>query len=129
MTKITVKQPQEGEIETPSAMIVKQPTQQSSVVDSEGRTIVLCAPKPLQRLRFASAMGEDSANQLWSSMVAPLMYVVSIDGNAVSVPLSKREIEALFQRLDDHGLEAISAGVREMLGLSTAEVDEVAAKK
>lgn len=129
MAKITVK-PSEGDaIERPSDMIVKQSAQQITVHDEAGRAIALRLPKPLQRLRFAAAMGEDSSNQLWSAMVAPLMYVGAIDGEMVSVPSSKREIEALFQRLDDHGLEAAGEGVRELLGLVVTEVDEAAAKK
>lgn len=127
MTKITVKQNEE--LETPSAMIVKAATQQSTVEDSEGRTIGLRMPKPLQRLRFAAAMGEDSGNPLWAGMVSLLMYIGSIDGDAVAVPSSKREIEALYQRLDDHGIEAATKGVQEMTGQRTSEVDEAAAKK
>jgi hypothetical protein len=133
MAKLTVKQPgatpeNEG-FERPSDMIVKQAAQQLVVTDETGRTITLRTPKPLQRLRFAAAMGEDSSNRLWYSMVAPLMYIGAIDGEVVNVPTTKREIEALFQRLDDHGLEAASEGVSELLGLVKTEVDEEAAKK
>lgn len=130
MAKITVKQPSEGDaIERPSDMIVKHSAQQLVVEDETGRSITVRLPKPLQRLRFIDAMGESSSNQMWAGTVAPLMYVAAIDGDMVSVPSSKREIEALFQRLGDEGLEAANDGVRELLGLVVTEVDEAAAKK
>lgn len=130
MAKITVKQPSEGDaIERPSDMIVKQSAQQLVVEDETGRSITLRLPKPLQRLRFIDAMGESSSNQLWAGTVAPLMYVGAIDGEPVSAPSTKREIEALYQRLDEHGIEAVENGLKELLGLVKTEVDEDAAKK
>jgi hypothetical protein len=119
----------EGAAERPSDMIVKQSTQNVTVQDETGRSITVRMPKPLQRLRFIDAMGESSSNRMWSATVAPLMYVGSIDGEPVNVPMTKREIEALFQRLDDHGLEAADQGVQQLLGLVKTEVDEEAAKK
>jgi hypothetical protein len=130
--KVNVKQPgatPAENIERPSDMIVKQAAQSLTVEDNTGRSIGLRLPKPLQRLRFIDAMGESSSNSLWAGTVAPLMYVGSIDGEAVNVPVTKREIEALYQRLDEHGLDAATEGIQQLLGISKVEVDEEAAKK
>lgn len=134
MTKLTVKQPgaapqDNPAIERPSEAIIKQTGQTVSIEDGEGRTITLRLPKPLQRLRFIDAMGESSSNTLWAGTVAPLMYVGSIDGDPISVPVTKREIEALYQRLDEHGIDAANEGIQQLLGISKVEVDEGTAKK
>jgi len=132
MTTLNVTQsgatPQEN-IERPSDMIVKQAAKAITVTDEQGRAIALRLPKPLQRLRFIDAMGESSSNALWAGTVAPLMYVGSIDGDAVPVPATKAQIEALYQRLDEHGIDAVEDGVKQLLGLVKVEVDEEAAKK
>lgn len=110
-------------------MIVKQAAKQVVVTDDAGRSITLRTPRPLQRLRFIDAMGESSSNQLWAATVAPLMYVASIDGTLVPAPSTKAQIEALYQRLDDHGMDALAEGLKELFELDKAEVDEAAAKK
>lgn len=114
--------------ETPSQQLVRQGNDPHEVTDARGRVIVLKRPSTLSRLRFIEALGESSTNRLWVGTVSPLMYVSSIDGTPVSPPISKREIEALYTRLDEDGLEAVSAGLAEHFQ-SANEVDVDAAKK
>lgn len=112
--------------DTPSQSLIKAATHEVETIDSAGRIIVLRRAKPLQKLRFIAAMGENSSNSLWVGTVSALMHVASIDGAAVNTPTTLREIEALYQRLDEHGMTAVyEAGVQLMGG----EVDKDEAKK
>jgi hypothetical protein len=125
MTKVTINQAEQ----TPSQQIVTQAKAEVITTDTRGREIKLRKPAALSKLRFVDAMDESSGNPMWRSMVAPLMYVHSIDGDAVLMPSTKREIEALYQRLDEEGMEAIAAALPGHFGLANAEADEEAAKK
>nr|DAF77209.1 MAG TPA: hypothetical protein [Caudoviricetes sp.] len=120
MTQVTI---------TPSEQIIKEAAKEIKVTDARGREITLRKPGPLNKLRFFEAMGESSINPLWAGVVAQLMFVSAIDGEAVLTPSSKREIEALYQRLDEEGLEAIGAALPGNFGLSGGEVNEEAVKK
>ncbi|WP_186251676.1 hypothetical protein [Burkholderia gladioli] len=132
--KVTVR-PQGAAVEapaaplTPSQTVISQGASEVTVVDTAGRTIVLRKPGPLARLRFIDAMGESSANKLWAGTVWPLMFVLSIDGVPVPPPAQKAQIEALYQRLDEHGYEALSEGVSAHFSAEQSSVDEDLAKK
>lgn len=115
--------------QTPSQSVVAQNTSEVSVSDSAGRTIVLRKPNPLTKLRFIDAMGESSANRLWAGTVWPLMYVVSIDGVNVPPPSQKAQIEALYQRLDEHGYESVEKAHSENFAADASTINEDLAKK
>jgi len=115
--------------QTPSQSAVAHAVSDVAVTDSAGRTIVLRKPNPLTKLRFIDAMGESSANRLWAGTVWPLMYVVSIDGANVPAPAQKTQIEALYQRLDEHGYEAVEKAHAEHFAADTAAINEDLAKK
>lgn len=119
----------EQPLQTPSQSVVAQSTNEVSVSDSAGRTIVLRKPNPLTKLRFIDAMGESSANRLWAGTVWPLMYVVSIDGLTVPAPAQKAQIEALYQRLDEHGYEAVEKAHSEHFAADASTINEDLAKK
>ena len=127
MQKITINPDREAP--TPSKQVVAQSSNEVSVQDSAGRTIVLRKPNPLTKLRFIDAMGESSSNKLWAGTVWPLMYVASIDGGAVPAPSNKAQIEALYQRLDEHGYEAVSVAHEKHFSQQGDSVDEDLAKK
>jgi hypothetical protein len=127
--KVTVNVGSEAAAPTPSQQVVAQATNEVSVQDSAGRTIVLRKPNPLTKLRFIDAMGESSSNKLWAGTVWPLMYVVSIDGQPVPAPAQKAQIEALYQRLDEHGYEAVSTAHEQHFAPKDDAVDEDLAKK
>lgn len=115
--------------QTPSQQLVAHAKAEVVTTDARGREIKLRKPAPLQKLRFFEAMGESSSNPLWGNTIAPLMYVSAIDGDSVPTPTTKREIEALYQRLDEEGMEAIDAALPGNFGLGKAEVNEDVAKK
>jgi hypothetical protein len=61
-------------------------------------------------------------------MVLPLIYVTAIDGDPVYQPASKREVEALIQRLEEEGVGAVMNGVQANFGASNPEADKAKLK-
>lgn len=97
------------------------------VKDVSGREISLRKPPVLAQLRLVDAIGDSSANRVYLGMCLPLMYVSAIDGVEVPPLDSKKQVEALFQRLDEDGLEAVNNGIAEHF--SRDSKDEVASAK
>lgn len=100
--------------DTPSQAVVKAANQTVQVTDSAGRVIAIRKPGILQRLRlFELIGGENAKNEMYLGFVSLAAHVASIDGEPVPFPVSKRELEALVARLDDHGLNAVAAAAAE----------------
>ncbi|MBB5189602.1 hypothetical protein HNQ50_000312 [Silvimonas terrae] len=85
-----------------------------TVTDSAGRQIVLKKPGVLAQYRAVEAMGASAENRVYMQMVLPIFYVQMIDGLPVATPSTKPQIEALIQRLDEHGLAAVIDGMAQM---------------
>lgn len=83
------------------------------VKTADGREITLRRPPVLAQLRLVDAIGDSAANRVYLAMCLPLIYVAQIDGQDVPVPETKKQVEALFQRLDEDGLAAVSKGVED----------------
>ncbi len=83
------------------------------VVDALGRTLTLKKPGVLDQLHLIEALGATAKNDMYLNIVVPVLYVVAINGEAVYKPASKRELEAIVQRLDEDGLQAVARGVEE----------------
>lgn len=96
---------------SPAKQIIKDALADVTVTDARGRKIVIRRPPVLGQYRLAEALGQAASNQVYYGMCVPLLYVGSIDGDANLPMNSKREIEALIQRLDHDGLEAVSEGI------------------
>lgn len=112
----------------PSAQVVAQAASEVQTHDTRGRTITMRKPNPITKLRYIDAMGESSTNRLWVSNVWALMFVTAIDGNPVPTPTNKNQIEALYQRLDDDGIVAVSEAFEQHF-TDKSDVDEALAKK
>jgi hypothetical protein len=125
MTKATLEM---NAAKTPSDDLIARAMAEVTITDARGRTIKLKKPGVLAQFRLVEALGETAKNQVYTAMVLPLIYVSEIDGDAVFQPTSKREIEALIQRLEDDGIEAISAAVMENFGKSNSDADKAALK-
>jgi hypothetical protein len=82
------------------------------VTDSKGRGITLKKPNLLAQFNLVKALG-DTANM---SMISPLTYVIAIDGEATLLPQTPRELDALIQRLDEHGYIAVIEGITANFG-------------
>lgn len=114
--------------ESPSALAVAKAAAEHIIADSRGRKIKLKKPGVLAQFRLIEALGDSAKNEVYMGMVLPLIFVVEIDGDAVSMPNTKREVEALIQRLDEDGISAVSVGVHEHFGKSDPEKDKQALK-
>lgn len=113
---------------TPSAEVVAKAIAEVVITDAKSRKITLKKPGVLAQFRLVEALGERAKNEVYTSMVLPLIYVADIDGNAVFQPKNIREIEALIQQLDEEGIEAVSAAVMANFGKSNTEADKAALK-
>lgn len=110
MTKVTIKGGVSGgdeAAETPSEQLVRKAMQDETITDSAGRQLKMRKPGVLAQYRLIEALGDLASNQTYMQMVNPLLYLAAIDGDAVFMPGNKREVEALIQRLDDHGLAEV----------------------
>jgi hypothetical protein len=122
MTKITMK-------ETPSEQLIKQASAEVVVTDENGRAITLKKPGVLAQYRLIEILADSAKNEVYMGMVLPLIYVSAIDGDPVMQPASKRELEALIQRLDEEGINAVMQCVQDNFGRSNPEADQDALKK
>jgi hypothetical protein len=70
----------------------------------------------LDRLKMFEVVGADNArNEPYLGYAALAFHVSSIDGEPVSRPTNKIQLEALIQRLGDDGMNAVGEAVQEML--------------
>jgi hypothetical protein len=98
--------------ETPGQEIAKPRT--ITVTDSRGRKIEVRKVKTLDRMRLLELVGPElSANDRYVGLAALAYGVISIDGDAVPRPASKLALEALLDRLDDDGFNAVAQGIVE----------------
>ena len=126
MTKVTVHK--DAQADTPSQSIIKAANQPSIITDGKGRTIGIKNMKPLDRLRFFEVIGpENSKNEVYVGYAALAFMVTSIDGEAVTRPSNKIQLESLVQRLDDAGMDAIAAHLQAQ-AKAAEETDEAALK-
>lgn len=92
---------------TPSEQIIDSSKKEVSVVDSKGRTLVLCEPSWFSRANFLGAIDADkSTKTAYLNMVSMLMYVVSIDKRPVVIK-KQLDIDGYLKELDNAGFEAI----------------------
>lgn len=115
--------------DTPSAQVVAQAKAEITINDEQGRSIVLRKPPILAQYRIVEAMGDSAKNQVYMAMVMPIIFVSSIDGDGVELPTTKRQIEALIQRLDEHGISAITKAIEEHFGAQDPEAEKESLKK
>ena len=106
---------------TPSTELVKAAVSEIEIKDSVGRTILLRKPGVLAQFRLVKILGETAQNRVYMNMVMPLIFVASIDGDAVAFPNSEREVEGLIQRLDEHGVSAVMEAVHNNFGVVDPE--------
>lgn len=113
---------------TPSAELVAKAQTEQTVTDALGRVIKLRKPGVLAQYRIVDAMGASASNQAYMAMVLPLLFVSAINADPVPPLGTKREVEALIQRLDDEGVAAVMAGVQEHFGAQDPEADQASLK-
>ena len=109
MTRLTVNKT--AEAITPSEQLIAKAAESKTICDANGRNITLRKPGMLAQFRLVEMLGESAKNQVYLGMVTPLLYVVAVDGDEIRPPAKKSELEALIQRLEEAGVEAVHTEV------------------
>lgn len=112
-------------IEKPSQKIIKEANKEFLVTDINGRKLKIKKPNALSQLRLVKAVGDSAKNEIWLGMVMPILYVKEIDGNEIIPPITEREVEALYERLDDDGIVAVIEGIKAHFGIASNDLNEV----
>jgi hypothetical protein len=126
MTKVAVHPEAQ---KTASQQIIEKALKETVITDGRGRKISLTTPGPLAQFRLIEAVGESAKNEVYMGMVLPLVFVSAIDGLPVPFPSTKAQLEALINRLDHDGIDAVMTAVNEMFGEQNPEADREALKK
>ena len=78
------------------------------------------------RRRVLKVLSDESAGkQKYLGLVMVAASVVEIDGDPVSLPTTELQFDALIDRLDDDGFNAIGAGLQKHFGIGVTE-EEIA---
>jgi hypothetical protein len=124
-----MKQPKMTLGETPTAQLIAKAAAEVSVTDASGRVISIRKPGILAQYRIIETMGPSADIVTYRGMVTPLIWISAIDGEPVSLPTNKLQLNALIQSVGDEGLEAVVKGIVEHFGQQDAEADKAAIKK
>jgi hypothetical protein len=80
----------------------------ATVVDSQGRLIKVKKLSAFDKMRLYRAIGSNDAENVPLMNYATLAAAVTeMDGVPSAFPISSIQIDAMVQRLDEHGLEAV----------------------
>lgn len=112
-------------VESPSEEVVKKANKIFYVTDARGRRLGLKKPGILAQYRLVEMLGTSAQNSTFMGMLLPITFVCEIDEDSVSFPASRRELDALIQRVDEDGLMAIQKGIEEEFGTDTQGTDEI----
>ena len=130
MAKVTMNKPSAA-LQSATEQLTAEANRSHVVTDSTGRRITLQKPGLLAQFRLVKLVGGDTAsNRVYMTMILPVTFVVAIDGVPVPTPSTQAHLDALIQRLDEHGLEACANGLNEFWGAdSEAQGDQLEAVK
>ncbi|GAC1626781.1 MAG: hypothetical protein NVS9B10_15060 [Nevskia sp.] len=106
-------------------------TQASEITttDTRGRVLTLKRPSVLAQFRLVEMLGDTAKNEVYTSMVLPLIYLQKLDGEPVSFN-TKLQMEALIQRLDEPGFAALGEAIATGFTVpATTDEAEAAVKK
>lgn len=93
-------------IQKPSEAIVAAANQLETIVAGE-MVIGLKKPGILAQYRIVEVVGDSAKNQVYMNMIMPVLWVAEINGEPQPQPSTKRELEALIQRLGEDGIGAL----------------------
>lgn len=80
------------------------------VTDKRGRNITIRRPSLLENSNFLLALGEAADNKAYMNQFGFINWVSSINGEKVYHPTDKLEVDAIINRLDHDGYEAVLEG-------------------
>lgn len=113
----------------PSERIIKAPYDGKEVIDSTGRVIKLRKPSLLDTYDLMKALGDDAKNQSCLGLTYNILYVGMLDGQVFECPKTYSEVRAALQRLDEHGMAAVSEGLSKFDIAQTEQEAMESAKK
>ena len=92
-------------------------TKPHTVNDPRGRVIAVRKINALDRLKLFECVGADnSKNEAYLGYATLAWHVAGIDGQAVSRPGSKAQLEVLVSRLDEDGLGSVAGAIPALYG-------------
>lgn len=103
-----------NEIETPTQEVLKKANKNVEVTSSDGRIFKIKKAGLLARARLFEVLGDAASNQMYLSMILPLIYIISINGLPAPGLSSKLEIEGFLEVVGEEGLVAVSDGLKEL---------------
>lgn len=115
--------------ESPSEQLIAKAIEEFATQDARGRVFKLRKPGLLQQFRLVEVIGESAKNEVYLNMCRPLIFIASIDGDPITQPLNKLELEGLITRVGDEGLDAVFQGIVKHFGVSDPAADKAALKK
>src|SRR5262249_29250775 len=78
----------------------------------------------LEEFRIMEAVGPElAANTTYMGMLNPLLYLAEIDGDAVQIPRTKLQIDALIQRAGREGFVAVLQGITQHFAADHADLE------
>src|SRR5258707_636276 len=108
---------------TPSASIVASAALTMTIVDGDGRRLMIRRLTALDRLRLFKAAGPLlSQNQPWLGMAVIACSVVSIDDVPTPTPVNESQIEGMIARLGDAGIAAVAQMLQQPAEPSPSEL-------
>ena len=114
---------------TPTARAVRNAIREKVIHDEDGREIRLRKPGVLDQLHLIEFLEHRSTNPVYFHLASAVIWVCGIDGEAIHMPTSILELEAIFQQLDEHGVNVVAKAVAEISGANDAEKDKQQIKK
>ena len=94
------------------------------VTDSKGRKIGLRRLEFIEEFRIVEVLGKLAENTVYMQMVNPLLTVAQIDGDAIPVPRTKMQVDALIQRVGNDGYVAVLEGVVKFFAQDNKDIEE-----
>lgn len=112
---------------TPSDQLISQ--EEYPITDAKGRKFIIRKPGLLAQFRLVEAAGESANIDRYMKMALPLIYVASINGEKMDLPINKVQLDALISTIGNEGLDAIGEVLKEHFSAPDPEADKAAIKK
>lgn len=104
---------------TPSEQVVEEANRIYHVIDAKGRDIgVRKMSMNVRRRVLKTISGEMAGKPQYLGMVMVAACVAEIDGETVHLPTTELQFDALIDKLDDAGFQAIGATIQEHFGIA-----------
>ena len=121
MTKVTITK---TNTDTPSQSVIKSANQLTHVTDTKGRKIGLRRLPFIEEFRIVETVGpERASNQIYMGMLNPILCIAEIDGDAIDIPRTHPQVEALINRAGQEGFAAAFEWITTHLTSGQAELE------